>query len=445
MHTALHLLKLTKLKVFESNDEPHSYAAATQFKGTSTASHSTVVAAIGSNYHTSMHVFKSEFRDHTGMDWDARISHHIKRIREEKLARGSAAPGSTRGVPVSDSDSDPRAVFAAKKFEYHPPAYGPKGEIADAEIARCQELGVTLTHANAEKSAMAMAMRTAAASPAPETAESSTREAIESWLGDEDFATGDAQKRVDSPQQPATQDPEFDALLNGEDYPFEKPLDNVSWEIEQSANLLSDLDANAQCINGANDAQQPALISGIDEAIGGEGETDRDQQTGSGDYDWGFNTDMLNSSAWFDNEIAQLQSQNHDQYQNANDNTNKNDNDKSIVGAEHTNDPQHASMDAQIPSFTTYPTVTDTNSFQHGTQNISETQVADKAGGEFLEEFANPQQATPPPSAQKDAVAATEKPKGLFGGLNLGSSILGKRKANAEDGGKEKVAGTGEA
>ncbi len=74
----------------------------------------------------------------------------------------------------------------------------------------------------------------------------------------------------------------------------------------------------------------------------------------------------------------------------------------------------------QETSFNAPPqTVADSASFQPGTQNVGETQVAERAGGEFEEFMENHVL----PDLQSD------------GSLNFGSSILGKRKksANVED------------
>lgn len=73
------------------------------------------------------------FKEHTKIDWDDRIMHSLKRaeiVRNERAPRAGSDAESKPGVPVASEfvrQTMSGKPFDQKPFEYHPPAHGPKG------------------------------------------------------------------------------------------------------------------------------------------------------------------------------------------------------------------------------------------------------------------------------------------------------------------------------
>ena len=395
-----------QLQIFESNTTPHTYATNTQHAGTAITLANNLVSAIGTPFPTALHAFKTEFFSRTGVHWDERISAHFRQLREKKIERGvgtGSGSGSVRGVAVPESATRERS-FEERAFEYHPPGFGPKGEVDEEERERVRGFGVELTH-----------NKPAAARKAAEDVgegDGGKRKAVEEWMS--------GQEQEQPPAAAGEEDIDFEKWMEEEGYPFEKPVPNDAANADTTEQPIDDFDGTASHnpeAAGAAEHSKQANDQGLPDFEPSspnyelEGATARHELDETLDWD-AIAKEMNNDPEWLDRELEA-----HTQAQQ--------------------NGLRHDSMDAEIPSFTTHPT-TDGTSFQHGTQEVGETQVAEKAGGEFLEEFANgvpkasdnpaadceqQQQPTPPTSAKKSGFGAS-----VLGGLNLGSSILGKRK-----------------
>lgn len=372
------------------------------------------------------------------MHWDERISEHIKRIRQEKLDRGvgtgSPAPGSVRGAPVPESATG-ELTFDEKKFLYHPPGYGPKGEVTPEEKARLKVLGYDVVDGTKRKRAPAVV-------PFDKEFPEDTRSVVEEWMKGADTSA------ISSPpksQEKEVVDVDFEAMMTeaGITYPFEKSSnsnDNVDAAVGTERPSFEGGDQTLHRVaphgNGSEDTQQHAHAHHHQTEQPDFGDTHNVSATNpninsshvDGDH---FDWNAIGDSAWLDAELAGMENAQHTQQQPP-------------MGDD-------SNMHSEIQSFTSHPTVADT-SFQHGTQEIGETQVAEKVGGEFLEDLetaistsiGQDQTAmlTPPTSTKKTSKSS------LLGGLNLGSSILGKRKAASgsgdEEGAKTKVGKAGE-
>lgn len=412
-----------QLQIFESNTTPHTYATNTQHAGTSVTLANNLVSAIGTSFPTAFHAFKTEFFSRTGVRWDERISAHFRQLREKEIDRGVGAgsvSGSVRGVPVSELATREKS-FDERRFEYHPPGFGPKGEVGEEEKERVRGFGVELTHNKPDS----------ARQPAKSVIEGDggKKKAVEEWMsGHEQPVTAAEEADID-----------FEKMMEEEGYPFEKPVANVATVADTTEQPIDNFDGAAGLQNLQTAAATEHFKQATDQNMadfepskpnyelqGAAADNELDET-----LDWAaIAKDLDNDPGWLDRELeAHAQAQGQSQQ----------------IGS------RHDQIDAQMPSFTTHPTAD--NSFQHGTQEIGETQVAERAGGEFLEVFAGPgaqslneqQQPTPPSTAKKVAVDADGGAKHsafetiVLGGLNLGSSILGKRKPAAtedEQGGK---------
>ena len=107
--------KRTKLQIYESNESPATYAVNAQYGPTKSPPQNQVVGVTSSNFPTALRLFKKEFKQYTGVDWDRRISAHV--------ARQGGADGEGAGSGESGSGA----------FVYHPPVYGSAGELTEAE------------------------------------------------------------------------------------------------------------------------------------------------------------------------------------------------------------------------------------------------------------------------------------------------------------------------
>lgn len=106
-----------QLQIFESNTEPHTYAFNTKFTNSSTSHlEKNMIAAIGSDYAVAFRAFKKVFKEHTGVEWNDRF----KAAEEREKNQGSRRPKSERQVE-----------FKNMPFLYHPPTYGPKGDLPE--------------------------------------------------------------------------------------------------------------------------------------------------------------------------------------------------------------------------------------------------------------------------------------------------------------------------
>lgn len=378
-----------QLQLFESNDTPTAYAMNAQFSGTSVATANNTICAIGSPLPTAMHAFKCEFLNRTGIEWDARLSTHVKGLRQAKIDRGigtgSPAPGSTKGAPVSES-AVRETPFEAKKFAYHPPGYGPKGEVTNEERKRLKALGLTVV--DSEMDAITKKHKAPAVVPIESEVPSDRRADVMEWMKGADMNA--------VPPPTASDDMDFDAMaLEDGIYPFEKK----SAEPEQQE-------------TGQSFGEQIDNVGGDTGALDDRA-ADKAHTKSADTSDQDFDFDAPVGDVYANSELPFQTSQ-------------------------QPSTQEQSSMRPEVPSFITHP-ATEGTSIQHGTQEVGETQVADKVGGDFLEELdqssITKQQPTPPASAKKAALGGT---------LNLRGSLLGKRKdvsgGGGIDGGSQKKA-----
>lgn len=106
-----------QLQIYESNTEPYSYAFNCSFAGTKTLSCNDIIAAIGSNFTTTLRAFKKVFKEKTGVNWDDRIQEYNNREANARMNVGDVEP-----------------AFEQMPFEYCPPKYGPVGELPLAQV-----------------------------------------------------------------------------------------------------------------------------------------------------------------------------------------------------------------------------------------------------------------------------------------------------------------------
>lgn len=381
--------------MFESNTEPHDFAVATQISGTARVSANNVICAIGTRYPTAFHAFKSEFHFHTGTDWDARISAHIKRIREEKIQQGvgtgSSVPRSVHGVPVSESAvavAVREVPFEQRKFEYHPPGYGPKGEVTKEEKDRLRVIGITVIDGSTGKP-----RARAPAVAFDSTLETGTRMAIEEWIMGADTSAIDMVDKVPTPpvdKQSAVPDVDFNLVMAEEDYPFERPTSTAKLQsapvVESNETQVVQVAENQTGEDADRAVQHVSVVP-----LHSSPTLDDSGAADPFDYDETLAMDMLGDQEWLNDHLAQMQ-------------------------------------DA------------------HATQSQSQSQA----------QAQDQQQPTPPASTPKPSQVQDWPPvegystsskgsKGLFSGsvFNLGSSILGKRKGAPAGEGEEIGGGEG--
>ncbi|KAK4971340.1 hypothetical protein LTR42_007066 [Elasticomyces elasticus] len=116
------------LTIYESNSQPHTYATNLHYAGTSLTPTNTVIAALGCSIATALHAFKKIFFEKTKVLWDDRLNVMIEaHAKKERAKAGIPEPGSVRGRPVSESEVVPVVDFARQPFVYHPPVYGTRG------------------------------------------------------------------------------------------------------------------------------------------------------------------------------------------------------------------------------------------------------------------------------------------------------------------------------
>ncbi|KAM0719572.1 hypothetical protein Q7P37_003702 [Cladosporium fusiforme] len=117
------------IQIYESNSEPRTYTTNVNWAGTLKRPKNNIIAAIGSNLPTAIRVFRKAFREQTGHSWDDRIKVHNERVKARQQLRDES-PGPLGTRPIEDEDKVP---FKDRKFEYMPPAYGPKGLLPDGK------------------------------------------------------------------------------------------------------------------------------------------------------------------------------------------------------------------------------------------------------------------------------------------------------------------------
>ncbi|RMY60947.1 hypothetical protein D0865_01252 [Hortaea werneckii] len=94
------------LKIYESNIAPHNYAVNAHFAGTGRLPSNNVLLAKGSNFGTAMRIFRKLFKEKTQVEWDDRIAFAVERAKRDRARRegNPANEGSARSVPPVAAD-----------------------------------------------------------------------------------------------------------------------------------------------------------------------------------------------------------------------------------------------------------------------------------------------------------------------------------------------------
>ncbi|KAI6829711.1 hypothetical protein KC340_g8401 [Hortaea werneckii] len=94
------------LKIYESNIAPHNYAVNAHFAGTGRLPSNNVLLAKGSNFGTAMRIFRKLFKEKTQVEWDDRIAFAVERAKRDRARRegNPANEGSARIVPPVSGD-----------------------------------------------------------------------------------------------------------------------------------------------------------------------------------------------------------------------------------------------------------------------------------------------------------------------------------------------------
>lgn len=114
----------TQLQIFESNEQPETYAVNCKFAGTNRLPENNVIACIGSNFHTALSAFKKIFKEKTQVDWNDRVNAALENRKREMRGQCSAKKKHSK----MESDD-----FSNMPFQYHPPLSGPRGSFPKAD------------------------------------------------------------------------------------------------------------------------------------------------------------------------------------------------------------------------------------------------------------------------------------------------------------------------
>lgn len=375
-----------------------------QFAGTGRLPGNNVLAAMGSNFPTAFRAFKKTFKERTKAEWDDRIENALQRAAREKRDRGlgtGSEAGSRPGVPVSERAASVQVVedFATMPFEYHPPRYGPQGKLPKEKFVEGGPLhNVPINGARNERvkdwmrgaNGTGLEDASAPVSEHPEIPDFVRNQQAPERNHFDELMNGDTGTDIngipigglpDSTIHGSIYDKDIMADLVEDTIPFPSQFDNLDF---------SNLDFNAM---GGFD-ENPIQFQ--DEGLGNDQDTTMLEQT-SGDHTEANGTQQ--SALPHENENHETQ--------------------RDSLTPTNTNMAQNS---------TSFDPSTVPESFQPGTQEIGETQIAERARGEFEERIAIP--AEPGPVAESTPV---DVEYALPQGLNLGSSMLGKRKGSNFD------------
>ncbi|KAM3419108.1 hypothetical protein BST61_g5056 [Cercospora zeina] len=117
------------LVIFESNNEPHTYAFSTTFSGTKLAQTDNVVVSIGANFPTAMRAFRNCFQEKTGVDWNDRLAGANDRSRHEAASKHLERVGEYARDQLGVSSPTGVANLRQQNFKYYPPSYGAVGQL----------------------------------------------------------------------------------------------------------------------------------------------------------------------------------------------------------------------------------------------------------------------------------------------------------------------------
>ena len=372
MPTFRSLTKLThQLQLYESNAEPYTYATNCQFAGTGRLPGNNVIAAIGCTFPTAFRAFKKTFKEKTGVEWNDRIEHALERSKREKRDRGlgtGSDAGSRRGVPVSERGESVQVVedFANMPFEYHPPRFGARGKLPSEKFEEGGPLhDVPINSAGKDRVEHWMSGANGAG---PEVHDDTTTAA--EYVGDQGTQEhNDFQSFVNEGINGEANGNHFGGLpIPADQSVFDKDIEEIL------------------------DGTYPFNPNDYDNFDFTLGDHTTEQNHGQGD-----NLSTAHEQASLAHNIGDVTQPGTSFDQGMSDL------------------PQHPT------SFDLPSTVQD--SFQPGTQEVGETQMVERARGE-LEEFMNL-----PMDAESETIDKVSAVPSLPTGLDLGSSMLGKRKA----------------
>ncbi|EME87670.1 uncharacterized protein MYCFIDRAFT_75515 [Pseudocercospora fijiensis CIRAD86] len=128
------------LVIFESNNVPNTYALCASFSGTRLQQTNHTIVAIGSPWPTVYRAFTQAFFEKTGVKWTDRVIAATERQQNERKRRIRGYAAEMVGGPQAAKRVED---FDQTKFQYTPPAYGPKGE--GAEMPKAKDAPVDLT------------------------------------------------------------------------------------------------------------------------------------------------------------------------------------------------------------------------------------------------------------------------------------------------------------
>ena len=415
-----------QFQIYESNSLPYTYAFNTQYAGPNKEAKNTIMVPLGSPFPPAFRMFKKVFKEKTHVEWDDRIGHAIERAKKEKrdrgLATGSEDLGSRKGVAVSVQEEKEKKEkeekeFEVMPFEYHPPRFGPRGKIPKDKVPygligeKNREIDVWMSGANGDGPDAPIDLTDGDAENANPAPKSVFDKELSEWV-DENLDDLDP---FDDPAANLAYIKETDARF-------------ASTNTAENSDLINQTDAQIDSTNddelfdfGAMDQNDPA-----DETQNGISFDQTDTSTGHPiSFDFGP-MDHTKAVAEMQNELS-IDLRPEDQIEAA------------VEPQQNTSFDQTDTNATQPPiSFDLPSTVQE--SFEPGTQDGSDTQIAERAMGEF-DEFAN----QPMPdtismamdkaadsSGTQDTLTTTTTPN-----MDLGSSVPSKpnddKAANADN------------
>lgn len=145
------LFERVQLRIFESNEVPHTYATVSSLTDIHGKIHSALLAQTGANFPTALRCFKAEFKARTGIEWEDRMN-RCKRTKPNGLAVIGLARekkefidpatlyargGPRHGELVEAVTKDMMARLKARPFTWRAPREGdPEGDDIRAKHAK---------------------------------------------------------------------------------------------------------------------------------------------------------------------------------------------------------------------------------------------------------------------------------------------------------------------
>ncbi|KAI7530916.1 hypothetical protein KC331_g14417, partial [Hortaea werneckii] len=101
------------LKIYESNIAPHNYAVNAHFAGTGRLPSNNVLLAKGSNFGTAMRMFRKLFKEKTQVEWDDRIAFAVERAKRDRARREGNPANEDNGRSEPLTPGDGAAFLAS--------------------------------------------------------------------------------------------------------------------------------------------------------------------------------------------------------------------------------------------------------------------------------------------------------------------------------------------